>query len=49
MPSIYVLVESYSYTIANAAIWLATLLDIYSSIDIRPHQLSPHRNLELVI
>jgi hypothetical protein len=27
------LVESYSYTIANAAIWLATLLDIYSSID----------------
>ena len=26
-------VKTYSYTIANAAIWLATLLAIYSSID----------------
>ena len=28
------LVKTYSYTIANTAIWLATLLTIYSSIDI---------------
>ena len=28
------LVKTYSYTIANGAIWLATLLAIYSSIDI---------------
>ena len=27
------LVESYWYTIANAVIWLVTLLAIYSSID----------------
>ena len=29
-----VLVKTYSYTIENAAIWFATLLAIYSSIDI---------------
>ena len=30
-----VLVKTYSYTIENAAIWFATLLAIYSSIDTR--------------
>ena len=28
------LVKTYSYTMANGAIWLATLLAIYSSTDI---------------